>query len=120
MKKLLAFLLLSFLLFSQTASANYQPVYAGQLTDRGTSALTTSSLLVVPANSARKYLVIQNVGSVNVGCNPGGTAAIGSKGTITLVPNGSWSFEANYIYTGAINCIAASSSGNVVTAWEGQ
>ena|ERR1700679_1883938 len=120
MKKLLTISLLALLLFSQQASANYQPVYAGNLIDRGTSALTTSSIQLVPPNSARKYLVIQNVGTVNIGCSPGGTAAIGSQGTITLVPNGSWSLEANFIFTGAVNCIAASSSGNVVTAWEGQ
>lgn len=112
-------LLLLALLFPFTASAaTFPPVVTGSLTNRSITNLTTASLQVVAANASRKYLVIQNVNSVNIGCSIG-TAAIGTSGTITLLPNASWTFEGNYVYTGAINCIGASGSNLVVVAYEG-
>jgi hypothetical protein len=41
--------------------------------------------------TARKGLIVQNIGTSNCGVNPtGGTAAIGGAGTLTLVPQGSY------------------------------
>lgn len=113
-------LILALALLPTSAHAgNYQPVYTAGLTDRSTASLGTSSTQLVAANAQRKYLIIENVGTVNIGCSYT-TAVIGGAGTVTLVPNGSWTFEGNFIYTGAIKCIAASGSSNVVTIFEGQ
>lgn len=68
---------------------------------------TTSSTTPIAANASRRGLNIQNVGSNNIGVNEfGGTAAIGSAGTYTIVPGGSL----NVRTAGAISVIAVTSS----------
>ncbi|MDE2472923.1 MAG: hypothetical protein KGL35_30480 [Bradyrhizobium sp.] len=61
--------------------------------DVSISSLSGSSQTAVaasPAGSPRTFLMIENVGSANIGVNlAGGTAAIGGTGTATIVPNGS-------------------------------
>lgn len=112
-----ALLLLSILLCSFSASAStYAPVYTGGLTTLSTT-VANSSAQAIAAAGTRKYLLIQNVSSVNIGCNPFTTAAIGSAGTITLAPLDSIVFESNVISTNAFNCISASGSGNALTVW---
>lgn len=67
-----------------------QPLGA-TITDRSMVNGTTTSQAFIGANSSRHSLIIQNIGTANCGINPtGGTAAIGSAGTLTLVPNGSY------------------------------
>lgn len=61
-------------------------------TDRTVTSATGASQTVMAANASRHSVTIVNTGSANCGVNPtGGTAAIGGAGTLTLVPNGSYS-----------------------------
>lgn len=86
------------------ASGSSAPLTAG--TNRSGTATTSSSTLIA-ANANRRGLEIQNVGANNIGINEfGGTAAIGSAGTYTLVPNASMRVRT----TGAITGIAATGS----------
>lgn len=79
-------------------------------TDRSGTATTTSGGLNVPANSARKFLVGQNISAVNIGFNEqGGTAAIGTAGTYTVPAGQSFSISSNKL----INFIAASGTAAV-------
>lgn len=60
-------------------------------TDRTVTSATGSSQTVMPSNSSRHSLIIQNTGNANCGINPtGGTAVIGGAGTLTLLPAGSY------------------------------
>ncbi len=84
-------------------------------------AITNASAQIVPANRRRKYLLIQNLDTLlKVGINPGGTAAIGSPGTITLLPGGTLTFEGNNgqaVPQNAFSAIAESGTPSL-TVWE--
>lgn len=68
-----------------------------------------ASAAILPANNARRYLLIQNVCASNIGINPtAGTAAIGTAGTFTLFPGGSWEFRDADVPRGAMTAISAS------------
>lgn len=83
-------------LYTQTAA-----LPAG--TDRSGTAATVSGQIVA-ANASRRGLEIQNIGANNIGINEfGGTAAIGTAGTFTLVPGASRHIRTNR----AITAIAA-------------
>lgn len=61
-------------------------------TDRTITSATGSSQTVMAANASRHSLLIQNTGTANCGVNPtGGTAVIGGAGTLTLIPQASYS-----------------------------
>lgn len=61
-------------------------------TDRTITSMSGSSQTLMAANASRHSLNIVNTGNASIGVNPtGGTAAIGGAGTLTLVPNGSYS-----------------------------
>jgi hypothetical protein len=61
-------------------------------TDRTITSASGASQQIMAANSSRHSLLIQNTGNANCGVNPiGGTAAIGGAGTLTLLPNSSYS-----------------------------
>lgn len=73
--------------------------------------VSTSSATILTADNTRRYLLIQNVCAQNIGVNPtGGTAAIGTAGTFTLLPGGSWEFEGENVPRGAMTAISASGS----------
>lgn len=116
-----AFLLFFLLAFqSDAVTGTYTPAVSGTFTDYSNSTIGSSvPVQIVASNNARKYLVLENVSAVNMGCSYASTPVIGTAGTVTLVPNGSWTFDGNFIYSGAIYCIAASSSNNVMVALEG-
>lgn len=118
---LAAFLLLFFIGAGANAvTGTYTPAVSGTFTDYSNATIGSSvAVQIVPANNARKYLVLENVSTVNMGCSYSSTPVIGTAGTVTLVPNGSWTFDGNFIYSGAVYCIAASSSNNVMVALEG-
>lgn len=81
----------------------------GAWTDRSIANLSGASEALMPANAARKYLFIQNISANNMGVNLfGGTAAIGTAGTITLIPGASIELT-NYPSTAAINIIGTAS-----------
>lgn len=72
-------------------------------TDRSGSA-TTTSVQIVPANTNRRGLEIQNIGANNIGVNEfGGVAAIGTAGTYTVAPGASMKVRTNR----AVTAIAA-------------
>ena len=74
--------------------------------DYSITSLSGSSQSLLAKDGTRSYLLIQNTGNANVGVNlAGGTAAIGGTGTITLVPNGSLTFNIDSIPANAINVI---------------
>jgi len=75
-------------------------------TDRSGTAQTTSGQIIA-ANPARRGLDIQNIGANNIGINEfGGTAAIGTPGTYTVAPNGSFRVKTNR----AVTAIAATAA----------
>lgn len=93
------------------SGATPDPLPAG--TDRSNTATTTAQTLIA-ANPARKSLKGQNVGVNNIGINEvGGVAAIGSVGTYTVAPGGSFTINTNR----AVSLIAATGP-TVFTATE--
>lgn len=73
------------------------------------TSVSTASAQILPADPLRRYLLIQNPCTVNIGVNPtAGTAAIGSAGTFTLFPGGSWEFKDRDVPQNAMTAIAAS------------
>lgn len=83
--------------------------------DRSGTATTTSGGLSVAANSARKFLVGQNISAVSIGFNEqGGTAVIGTAGTYTVAPGQAFSISTNKL----VNFICASGTA-AVTMTEG-
>lgn len=61
------------------------------MTKSGTA--TTSSAVLVAANAQRRAIVFQNLGTVNIGLKPAGTASIGTAGTFTIGAGLSMTFE---------------------------
>lgn len=131
MRKLLLTFLLLFLLgvgFAHAGTGTYTPVISGTFTDYSNATIgAVTPVQVIAANNARKYLVIQNVSANDIGCSYASTPVIGGVGTITLdaysssshAGAGSWTFDGNFIYSGAVYCIASGGSNNTVTVLEG-
>jgi hypothetical protein len=64
-------------------------------TDRSGTA-TTSSAQLAPANSARTFLVGQNVGANNIWINEfGATAVVGGAGSYKVIPGNSFNIQTN-------------------------
>lgn len=84
----------------------------GILTDNS-AAVTTSSAQLMAANPQRKYLLLQNPGTVTVWFNFTTAAAL-TQPSYQLPAGGSFVQEASFVSTEAINVIAASSA--VITA----
>ena len=86
-------------------------------TNRSIANLSGSSQTLMAANAAREILIIQNVAANNIGVNlAGGTAAIGTAGTITLPAGASLTLD-NSPPVGAITIIGTANDD--VTAFEG-
>jgi len=84
-------------------------------TNRSGTATTTSGGLTVAANTARRFLVGQNISAVNIGFNEfNGTAAIGTAGTYTVAPGVGFSISTQ----NAVTFIAASGTA-AITMTEG-
>ncbi len=89
----------------------------GMARDLSIASLTGASQALLGLNGNRQFLLIQNIGSANIGVNlTGGAAAIGSAGTITLAPGGSLIF-ALWVPQGAVAVIGTAAQ--AVTAIEG-
>jgi len=89
----------------------------GAWTNRSIANLSGASETLMAANSARRHLIIQNIAANNMGVNlAGGTAAIGTAGTITITPGGGLELF-NTPPTGAITIIGTANDD--VTAFEG-
>ena len=73
-----------------------------------TASVTSSDSVVIASNSARKKLVVFNLGTVNVYFGDGFAAAMNSG--IVLTPNGTWVMDRYTFTTGAIHAICASTS----------
>lgn len=94
-----------------------QPVLQGGYTDRSIANLSGASEQLMPANAARRVLVISNVSANTIGVNlTGGVAAIGVAGTLTLLAGASLTID-QYPPTSAINVIGTATDD--VTAYEG-
>lgn len=92
-------------------------VRGGAWTDRSIASLSGASEELMAANVNRKYLLIQNIAANAMGVNlVGGAAAIGTAGTVTLLPGGSIELE-GYASTSQINIIGTATDD--VTAYEG-
>lgn len=88
-----------------------------EIIDRSTT-LSVTSKTILARNEQRRAFLIQNVGAVNVGVNIlGADAAIGSAGTVTLVPNGQLSAEGFDCPKNGFTAIAASGT-PALTIWE--
>jgi hypothetical protein len=92
------------------------------LVDKSIASLSGSSQLLMAENETRGALYIMNVGSSNIGIafapiGSTATAAIGSSGTYTLVPNGSLTAgDGGFVPVNAIYVIGT--AGQPVTASE--
>lgn len=117
----LPILILAVLLVTFPAKANYSPTVTGSLTDHSTAVLTTAALKLLDADASRKFVFVVNNSAVDISCSwTTTTPTHRGAGAILLVANGgSQTFETSYIVTRALYCIAASSSGIVVTVQTG-
>ncbi len=96
------------------------------LKDASIASLTGSSQLLMHQNMQRGALLIMNVGNANIGIAFGpltedgsdgaATAAIGSGGTYTIAPNGSYEPDGGFIPCNAIWVIGT--AGQAVSACE--
>ena len=92
------------------------------LIDKSISSLSGSSQLLMAENETRGALLIMNTGTNNIGIafaplGSTATAAIGSAGTYTIVPNGSYvGGDGGFIPTNAVYVIGT--AGQPVTASE--
>jgi hypothetical protein len=106
---------------SEDLSGNLRTINTAQrgtLTDRsGTVATGGVSQQVMAANTARKYLLFENVSTEDKWINFT-TAATAAQPSILIKPNGSYELEGNYITTEAMHVISASTS-SPYTAKEG-
>lgn len=112
----------TWLLAAVPVSASGSPTDSYNITPTVVTVGTTSTQLIA-ANSLRKYLAWQTVGTQTVTCTPGaGPAVVGSgfpyTGAGTNLQGASQEFPHGAPYS-AFQCIA-SASGSVVIVWEGQ
>lgn len=85
---------------------------AGSVTDASgsTSATPSTSTSLIAANSARKYLIIQNLSdTATIWVNPSGTATAGA-GSFKILANGSIVFEGSFICTQAFTVLSTIAS----------
>ena len=92
---------------------------AGAVTDRsGTITLGGTAQQLVAANTARRYLLIQNISAGDLWINDAGTAAIGGPGSLKIVAGGYYEYPASFVTSGAISIIGATTA-QAFTAKEG-
>ena len=84
---------------------NPLPLGGGTPMTPATATATTNSSTVVASNSARKGLIVMNLGTTNVHFGCGSTALLNSG--ITLNPNGVWIMDQYTFTTSAINAIVS-------------
>ena len=87
----------------------------GTLTDRSGTA-TTSDSVMMATNAARKYLLVQNVGTKAMAINFGAAAALGTAGSIALGASASFVMEGSFVSSESVHVIAAGT--NAYTAKE--
>ena len=89
----------------------------GVVTNRSGSITTGgTSQQLAPANSSRKYFIVQNTSSANLAINFTNAASL-TVGSIVLIPNASFVMEQGFISTEVINVIGAT-TGQTFTAKE--
>ena len=94
---------------SEVSESNPVPVSgaSGALTDvSGTITTGGTSQLLTAAVTARKYLMVQNNSTGNLGINFTGAATLANP-SIVLVPGGSFIMESNFVSNEAVNIIGA-------------
>lgn len=80
-----------------------------------TGTIGTSAVTVIPADGARKFLQIQNVGAANtMACTVDGTTPVINGNGVQMTPYGSVTYDV-FVPTGGVKCIG-SAAGTVYTA----
>lgn len=93
------------------------PPNTGTPTDRsGTMTAGGTAQQVMAANASRVYLFVQNISAEDMYVRWTGTATA-AQGSILLKPNGSVSYDSNFVPTGAVSIISAT-TGSKYTAIE--
>lgn len=80
-----------------------------------TSPTLNTSTMLAPANSDRKYLIIQNIDSASIWINFTSDAAVGTPGSLQLVPGAALTFEGTSATIEQVN-VASSSTSVMYTA----
>jgi len=78
----------------------------------------TSQSLIAAATTTRHYLLIQNIGSAQIGLKEGTGASIGVAGTLTIGPGGSLVFEGSFVPQNAF-AIVGPTTGQSFTCKQG-
>lgn len=100
---LAALLLCAFPAYAQVVT---RPVF---LLDCSIASLTGASQALVPQDMTRKFILIENIGNANIGVNPtGGTAAIGTAGTLTIAAGATQTFNSASVPGNAMTVIGTS------------
>ena len=87
---------------------------ADALQDASVANLGSGSLQILPVDVNRKYLMIHNQSAVSQGVNPtGASALVGRAGTVTLVSNGSLTYEGTWVPTNAFQAQGTSGAGGL-------
>lgn len=103
-----------FALLSGSAYATSGAPLTGGAVSHDTETISTSSVTILAANGARKFLQIQNVGAANkLACTLDGSTPIINSNGVQLGIGGAATYDI-YVPTGAIKCIG-SASGTIVT-----
>ncbi len=93
------------------------PIVQGTVTDRSGSAGATSTQIMA-ANTARRFLFIQNISNAPIYFNFTSAASVGS-GSIELSQFSSFVMEGSFVSTEAVNIIRSGGSNLAFTAKEG-
>jgi hypothetical protein len=102
-----------------SSGGSYVRPSQGTLTDRsGTITAGGTAQQAMAANSARKYLLIQNISDTNMWFNFTTTAVTDSPSLLLIANGGSFVQEASFVSTEAISIICAT-TGKKFTAKEG-
>ena len=76
------------------------------------SSLTIGSTLVTVrgANPMRCYLMLQNLGTVDIWVSFGGVASLTGQDSVKLAPNAVWTFEAGMVGINELTAVASTSA----------
>ena len=110
----IAFLALALSLLSGAAYATSAAPLTGGAATHDTETISTAAVTILPANGARKFLQIQNVGAANkLACTIDGSTPVINGNGVQLSVEAAATYDV-FVPTGAVKCIG-SATGTVVT-----